>query len=35
MGTELDVLVCGEYILYKKDQNSDTFNDYKDLYELD
>ena len=21
--------------LYKKDQNSDTFNDYKNLYELD
>ena len=35
MGTELDILVCGEYILYKNDQNSDAFNDYKDLYELD
>ena len=35
MGTELDVLVCGEFILYKKDQNTQTISDYKDLYELD
>jgi carbamoyltransferase len=35
MGTELDVLVCGNYILYKEDQNTQTISDYKDLYELD
>jgi carbamoyltransferase len=35
MGTELDILVIGNAILYKKDQNIKLFDDYKDKYELD
>ncbi len=35
MGTELDVLVCGDFMMYKKDQNIETIGDYKDLYEPD
>jgi carbamoyltransferase len=35
MGTELDVLVVGDYLLEKKDQNLDLSEDYKSKYELD
>jgi len=35
MGTELDVLVVGDYLLEKKDQNQDLSEDYKHKYELD
>ena len=35
MGTDLDVLVCNKFILYKQDQNVDLLKDYKNKYELD
>jgi carbamoyltransferase len=35
MGTDLDVLVCNNFILYKDNQKKDLFNDYKNKYELD
>lgn len=35
MGTDLDVLVCGNFILYKEAQNKDLLKDYKNKYELD
>ena len=35
MGTDLDVLVCNNFILYKDTQNKDLLNDYKNKYELD
>ena len=35
MATELDILVCGNIILYKKDQNSLLAEDYKSKYSLD
>jgi carbamoyltransferase len=35
MGTELDVLVVGRCILYKKDQDIKLLKDYKNAYELD
>lgn len=35
MGTDLDVLVCNNFILYKENQNEDLLNDYKNKYELD
>ena len=35
MGTDLDVLVCNKFILYKENQNEDLLNDYKSKYELD
>ncbi len=35
MGTELDVLVIGNYILYKEDQDKSLKTDYKERYELD
>ena len=35
MGTDLDVLVCNNFILYKKNQNKDLLKDYKNKYELD
>jgi carbamoyltransferase len=35
MGTDLDVLVCNNFILYKDDQNRDLLKDYKNKYELD
>ena len=35
MGTDLDVLVCNNFILYKDNQNKDLFKDYKNKYELD
>ncbi len=35
MGTELDILALGNYILYKEEQDSDLLQSYKDKYELD
>ena len=35
MGTQLDILIVGNSILYKKDQNRKLLQDYKDKYELD
>ena len=35
MGTDLDVLVCNNFILYKQDQSDDLLKDYKNKYELD
>jgi carbamoyltransferase len=36
MGTDLDVLVCNNYILYKANQyENNSFSDYKKKYELD
>ncbi|NKA00940.1 MAG: hypothetical protein EBV81_02830, partial [Proteobacteria bacterium] len=35
MGTDLDVLVCNNFILYKDDQNINLIKDYKNKYELD
>jgi carbamoyltransferase len=35
MGTDLDVLVCNNYILYKCNQNNNLIKDYKNKYELD
>jgi carbamoyltransferase len=35
MGTDLDVLVCNNFILYKHDQNIELLKDYKSKHELD
>ena len=35
MGTELDVLVIDNFILYKDEQDKSLTNDYKKNYELD
>ena len=35
MGTNLDILVCNNFILYKNDQNKNLLRDYKNKYELD
>ena len=35
MGTNLDVLVCENYVLLKKDQNQKNVTNYKDKFELD
>ena len=35
MGTDIDMLVVGNCILHKKDQNPALVEDYKNLYELD
>jgi len=36
MGTDLDILVCNNYILYKANQyKNNSFSDYKKKYELD
>ena len=35
MGTDLDVLVVGNYLLVKKEQNKKLLKNYKELYELD
>ncbi len=35
MGTELDILVINNYILFKDDQNTKLIKDYKNKYELD
>ena len=35
MGTDLDVLVIEDFILYKEDQDKSLIKDYKDKFELD
>ena len=35
MGTDLDILVCNNFILYKENQNRDLLKDYSNKYELD
>jgi len=35
MGTDLDVLICNNFILYKDSQNKDLLKNYKNKYELD
>ena len=35
MGTNLDVLVCNNFILYENEQNKNLIQDYKNKYELD
>ena len=35
MGTDLDVLVCNNFILYKDNQHKDLVSNYKNKYELD
>ena len=35
MGTDLEVLVCNNFILYKEFQNKNRVKDYKNKYELD
>jgi len=35
MGTNLDILVIENFILYKEDQPKNLYVDYKDKYELD
>ena len=35
MGTNLDILVIENFILYKEDQPNNLYVDYKDKYELD
>jgi carbamoyltransferase len=35
MGTELDVLAVGNYLLFKEEQDKDLKEDYKERYELD
>jgi carbamoyltransferase len=35
MCTDLDVLVCNNFMLFKKDQNKDLLKDYKNRFELD
>ena len=35
MGTELDVLVCNNFILHKIDQNNNLYEQYNNKYELD
>ena len=35
MGTELDVLAIGNYLLFKNDQNPELAENYKEKYELD
>jgi carbamoyltransferase len=35
MGTDLDVLVCNNFIIYKNEQKKDLIRNYKNEYELD
>ena len=35
MGTELDILVIENYLLFKEDQNEDLKENYEERYELD
>tara|TARA_B110000881_G_scaffold180855_1_gene167033 strand:- start:764 stop:1279 length:516 start_codon:yes stop_codon:yes gene_type:complete len=35
MGTNLDMLICGDFILYKNKQNKQLLTDYKNKFKLD
>ena len=35
MGTNMDILIVGSFIMYKEEQNQSLLNDYKDSFELD
>ena len=35
MGTEMDVLAIGNFVLYKEQQDEALLENYEDLYELD
>jgi len=35
MGTDLDILVCENYILYKEKQDKKLIRDYKAKFDLD
>ena len=35
MGTDLDILVCGDFILYKEKQKKQLLKDYKNEFSLD
>ena len=35
MGTDLDILACGNFILYKNSQNKNLIEDYKNRFEKD
>ena len=35
MGTEMDVLAVGNYVLYKEQQDEGLKENYEELYELD
>jgi len=35
MGTDLDILVCNNFILYKENQNNNLIKNYQEQYELD
>ena len=35
MGTDLDTLICNNFILYKYEQNNNLIKDYKNRYKLD
>ena len=35
MGTDLDMLVCGNFILYKEQQNTQLIQDYKSQFCID
>ena len=35
MGTDLDILVCGDFILYKEKQNTQLIKDYKNRFSID
>ena len=35
MGTNLDILVCENFVLYKDDQDQNLLKDYKNKFQLD
>ena len=35
MGTNLDILVCENFVLYKDDQDQKLLKDYKNKFQLD
>ena len=35
LGTDLDMLVCGNFILYKEKQNIQLSKDYKNQFDID
>jgi len=35
LGTDLDMLVCGNFILHKEQQNTQLIQDYKNQFDID